>query len=114
MINRLQLRGISRKPSDRMTADGGCEESLNVHLDNNEIAPDVSPSFVVDTGSKSVVYLHKTNDYSNYIYTTHNGEADFVVGFLADSPSGTAKTILTRDGADELQAITSIGNMVGM
>ena len=114
MINRLQLRGISRKPSDRMTADGGCEESLNVHLDNNEIAPDVSPSYVVDTGSKSVVYLHKTNDYSNYIYTTHNGEADFVVGFLADSPSGTAKTILTRDGADELQSITSIGNMLVM
>lgn len=114
MINRLQLRGISRKPSDRMTADGGCEESLNVHLDNNEIAPDVSPSYAVDTGSRSVVYLHKTNDYSNYIYTTHNGKADFVVGFLAGSPSGTAKTILTRDGADELQSITSIGNMLVM
>ena len=43
MIKQLQLRGISRTPSDRASADGGCAESLNVHLDINETAPTLPP-----------------------------------------------------------------------
>ena len=43
MIKKLQLRGISRTPSDRMTSDGGCAESLNVQLHAGEIAPMPKP-----------------------------------------------------------------------
>lgn len=46
MIKQLQLRGISRTPSDRATADGGCAESLNVQLEENEIAPAPIPQDV--------------------------------------------------------------------
>lgn len=46
MIKQLQLRGISRTPSDRATTDGGCAESLNVQLDENEIAPAPIPQDV--------------------------------------------------------------------
>lgn len=67
MIKQIQLRGISRTPSDRMTADGGCEESLNVHLDSQEIAPTLPPVDVTtDIGHaasfyKRVVFIHKTD-----------------------------------------------------
>ena len=45
-ISRIQLRGISRTPSDRLTTDGGCAESLNVSLDNTELAPAFVPDDV--------------------------------------------------------------------
>ncbi len=72
-IKRISLRGISRTPSDRMTSDGGCAESLNVHLEDNELAPsleprDITASVGLPTGLKyDVLYLHKTISYSNYI-----------------------------------------------
>lgn len=45
-ISRIQLRGISRTPSDRLTEDGGCAESLNVSLDHSELAPSFIPEDV--------------------------------------------------------------------
>ena len=46
MIKQIQLRGISRSPSDRMTEDGGCAESLNVQLEQQELAPMLTPKKV--------------------------------------------------------------------
>ena len=72
-IKRISLRGISRTPSDRMTSDGGCAESLNVHLEDNELAPSLEPRDITEsvglpTGLKyDILYLHKTTSYSNYI-----------------------------------------------
>ena len=72
-ISRIQLRGISRTPSDRMTDDGGCAESLNVSLDNGEIAPVLMPedvTSVVGSGNTFVakkVFIHKTSSYTNYV-----------------------------------------------
>ena len=71
MIKRLQLRGISRNPSDRYTEDGGCAESLNVFLDNNETAPTLKPTVVNSNASGmfpaptwgnnwEAVFIHKT------------------------------------------------------
>ena len=72
-ISRIQLRGISRTPSDRMTEDGGCAESLNVSLDHSELAP----SFIPEDVTKSLglpddllaekVFVHKTANYENAI-----------------------------------------------
>ena len=45
-IKRIQLRGISRAPSDRLTEDGGVAESLNIQIDNTEAAPIVQPKDV--------------------------------------------------------------------
>jgi len=78
MIKRLQLRGISRNPSDRYTEDGGCAESLNVFIDNNETAPALRPVVVNDMTDKEgrvmfppdnwnypweAVFIHKTPNH---------------------------------------------------
>lgn len=73
MIKRIQLRGISRTPSDRATADGGCAESLNVHLDQGETAPTMPPVPLGIYGSRGqddrykIVFIHKMTDVVNYI-----------------------------------------------
>lgn len=69
-IKRIQLRGISRTPSDRMTAAGGCTESLNVQLQDQECAPVVAPErldVLPDYFYGRVLFIHKGNDYENYI-----------------------------------------------
>ena len=78
MIKRLQLRGISRNPSDRYTEDGGCAESLNVFIDNDETAPALKP-VVVNTDASGMfptqdwghnweaVFIHKTPNYERAI-----------------------------------------------
>lgn len=66
MIKQIQLRGISRTPSDRATEDGGLAESLNVYLDNQECAPalipdDVTSDLGLPTGTDgSDLFIHKT------------------------------------------------------
>lgn len=70
-IKQIQLRGISRTPSDRMTADGGCAESINVHIEGDELAPTLYPKQVLGLNyglTKELVYVHKTPSYENYIY----------------------------------------------
>lgn len=63
-IKRIQLRGISRSPSDRLTEDGGVAESLNMILDNTENAPVVQPDDVTsDLGLPTnkeydLLYIH--------------------------------------------------------
>jgi len=65
-IKRIQLRGISRRPSDRMNADGGCAESLNMYIDENELASRVDMTEVTTstTGSNaySIAFIHKMPD----------------------------------------------------
>ena len=73
-IGRIQFRGISRTPSDRMTKDGGCAESLNLVLDDSESVPASRPEDITaacglpeDISGWEVVYIHKTQSYTNYI-----------------------------------------------
>lgn len=96
---RIQLRGISRTPSDRMTNDGGCAESLNVQLDNTEVAPSFYPDD--ETTKRGLpanleadkIFIHKTANYENYIVQqgqkliayTHAGKKDVVTLFENES-----------------------------
>ena len=69
---RIQLRGISRTPSDRMSADGGVAESINFRVDGNEYAPaaaarDITAAELGAAGEIRPVFIHKTNSYRNYI-----------------------------------------------
>ncbi len=72
-VKQIQLRGISRTPSDRMIADGGVAESLNVFIDNTESAPALQPNDItaaegLPTDKKyDVLFIHKGNGYTNYI-----------------------------------------------
>ncbi|MBR5660570.1 MAG: hypothetical protein IKW99_03375 [Bacteroidales bacterium] len=72
MIKQIQLRGISRNPSDRMTADGGCAESLNVFLDNDETAPALKPVVVNTMTDDRGVAMFPNPDWG------HNWEAVFI------------------------------------
>lgn len=73
MIKQIQLRGISRSPSDRMSQDGGLDESLNLYIDSAENAPALMPEDVTaslglpDDLQADKVFVHKTANYENVI-----------------------------------------------
>ena len=108
-IKRIQLRGISRSPSDRMTDDGGVAESLNAQIIDGEVAPINEPSpcnedfgLSAEPQTDEPVYIHKTNSYEHIIsYNPIGG----VVSYLVD---GKYEPILSIKGS--LKKITNLGN----
>lgn len=112
-IAKIQLRGISRAPSDRLTEDGGCAESLNVYLDSTETAPVLIPDDKTDivgsdgkTYKAKRIFIHKTANYTNYILHLEQGNQ---VGVFMDKEF---KAFATLDSGETLNDITSIGNTV--
>ena len=110
MIKRIQLRGISRDPSDRTTADGGCAESLNVQLNNNELEPTPVP-VVANTAlgvptTLKVLYIHKTNAYTNHVGLV--GSALKAKSTLDDD----LLDIYALATGESIVGITSIGNIL--
>lgn len=108
-IKRIQLRGISRSPSDRLTEDGGVAESLNAQLDNSEIAPVIKPTDV--TGLLGLpsslvaerVYVHKTNAAENYIVFKKDGS----LGYYTDTKEYVEIVNLSNE---TILNIASVGN----
>ena len=85
MIKQIQLRGISHRPSDRMTADGGLEECIDLRLEEQEQAAATPPDDVTNTlapglstSGIDVLFIHKTNTYTNYVGTNNYGVAAYV------------------------------------
>lgn len=109
-IKQIQLRGISRSPSDRVTPDGGVAESLNIHLAEGESAPtlpaeDVSEDFDLADGER-VVFIHKTLPSTNAVYIKQGG-IYAKVGEL----DNTEVTIWDSSDQDiVVKDITAIGN----
>ena len=114
-IKRIQLRGISRSPSDRMTDDGGIAESLNLYLDNTENAPVVMPKDVTtDLGLPSEhvwekVYLHKTLTSENYIVLTQANDSTERMMLAIWKDNQYAPLIFLNEG-ENAGEITSLGN----
>ena len=109
MVTQIQLRGISRDPSDRMNSDGGCAESINVQLNNGELAPTPAPDETTYAGlptSLKVLYIHKSNSYTNYV--GRDGSS------LKAKIEGTTDpvTIAALGGYTDPLGITSIGNIL--
>lgn len=109
-IKRIQLRGISRSPSDRMTEDGGVAESLNVQLDNTEVAPSLLPidmrqSLDLPENMRAKkIYIHTGLEYSNII--TH--EYDEIYAYVR----GIEHLLLTIREEDVINDISSVGNIL--
>ena len=106
-IKRIQLRGISRRPSDRMNADGGCAESLNVHLEEGELAPTLAPQVMTglcDLGDEpdKYIFIHKWGSYAHTI-----GIDGQVVRWYK---GGAPPAILTLGTGETLSDIKSVGN----
>ena len=109
-ISRIQLRGISRTPSDRLTTDGGCEESLNVYLDNAESAPAFKPEDVTkklglpDNLVADKIFIHKTANYENYVVQ----QGQKLIAYTSVGP----KEVITLSENESLTDIDAIGNIV--
>lgn len=108
-IGRIQLRGISRTPSDRLTEDGGCAESLNVQLDNTELAPSFIPEDVTkklglpDDLQAEKVFVHKTANYENVVVIQ---EGQF------KAYSNASEIISSFPMSGEVSDIISLGNTI--
>ena len=112
---RIQLRGISRSPSDRMTEDGGCAESLNAYIDNEEVAPVIVPKDITDSvqmpENTNVVsmFIHNTASKKNYIWIAKTGDEPYHI--LAIHPeTNKPRVIVSLELDEEISDITSIGN----
>ncbi len=118
-IKRIQLGGISRTPSDRMSESGSVADSVNVMLNGaGELAPVTPPEDVASTwalptsddllGSWRAVYIHKVNGESHYIYILSNlSKTETLYAFVP----GKIKIVTTSAGESFLDAtITAIGN----
>ena len=109
-INRIQLRGISRTPSDRMNSDGGVAESLNMYIDEAENAPALLPKDVTselglpDNLVTDKVFVHKAANYEHYVVQVDNEVVAYVDGLPC--------SILTLSEQETLNDITSVGNIV--
>ena len=111
MIKQIQLRGISRTPSERLIADGGVAESLNVQLDQTEVAPVIVPEDadlgLPETGADGeVIFIHKQPGYTNAI-TCQPGEDSCTLVAYSD---GVA--IPMGEIGFTPRSVTSIGNTV--
>lgn len=115
-INRIQLRGISRTPSDRMNSDGGVAESLNMYIDEAESAPALLPKDVTselglpDGLQAEKVFVHKTANYENFI--TAQRDSDDHILYLFGWTRGIQQPICSLEDKEEIQSVTSIGNTV--
>jgi len=107
MIKQIQLRGISRSPSDRMSQDGGLDESLNLYIDSAENAPALMPEDVTaslglpDDLQADKVFVHKTAIYENII----TKEGDYVYAYV-----GQSKQQIVYEEGMNLNDIASVGN----
>ena len=115
-IKRIQLRGISRSPSDRMTDDGGIAESLNAYLDHQEVAPaivpkDISTELGIPEGNKfDYTFIHKTQTIENLIVVYTKDERQRV----AICEDQEISDILTLDQDELVKNVTSFGNTIGV
>jgi hypothetical protein len=110
MIKQIQLRGISRSPSDRMTSDGGCSESLNVITDNTELAPMPMPEDITSelglpkNFSGEVLYIHSCGGkYRNVIIKSGSSIVAYMDG---------GKTQVLMTDATLINDINSLGNVL--
>ena len=108
MNQEIKYSGFSVAPSDYECADGALAASINLIPEEGALKPILSPStsFTLDKGRK-VVYIHKGNDYTNYI-ATH--EADNGYTIFSYHNSRNAFLSLLQD--ETMVDINAIGNML--
>ena len=124
MIKQIQLRGISRTPSDRMNEDGGVAESLNTYIAEGESAPALPPEDMAaklglptknsSVGSTSItqrcVYIHKMGSNQRFIYVLNSQNGSNYVEYLYDMQ--TQEAIYSGSNGEKIidATVTSIGN----
>ena len=131
MRKRIQLRGISRTPSDRMNDDGGVAESLNTYIAEAESAPALPPEDVTEKFGLPVsdppsvrfftqyrcVYIHKVGNENHFIYvsSTKYRENPKEVYTLEKLYAYPGEQLIFSGARNELiidSTVTSIGNTI--
>lgn len=114
-IKQIQLRGISRNPSDRSTEDGGCAESLNLQVIDRELAPAAMPKNIStqlglwpDNSGYKVLYIHKTPRIENLLILKE--ETTLAPAILGYSKDGAFSEIVELSFGENVSNIQSIGN----
>ena len=114
MIKQIQLRGISRTPSDRMSEDGGLSESLNMYLDTAESAPAFVPEDVTEELGLPAdleaerIFIHKTANYENYIVVQQDKVVAYTPGIKDEEPL----LIFELVEGEGIKDIASVGNTI--
>lgn len=110
-IKRIQLRGISRTPSDRLTKDGGVAESLNLYLEEGESAPVLKPKdkteilHIPDTSGIEKVFIHKTQSREVYILADSQS-----VGYYEEQDGESVYVNIFNMNGESAVDIVSVGN----
>lgn len=123
-IKRIQLGGITRVPSDRMSESGAVAESLNVCMIGTEVAPimppeDLAPKFGLPTKEQTIttplgatttyraVYLHKVSGKTIYIYVKTEGKTESLIAYTP-----AEQTIITLEAGETFidDTIIALGN----
>ncbi len=113
MIKRIQLRGISRTPSDRMTEDGGCAESVNIQTDGEEQAPSpearmVSEELLGTNAPALIRFVHKLPG-GGKVYVGHDAKA---FAAYKDAKEVAVSEAVTLDG--DIEYCTATGNVLAV
>ena len=126
---KIQLRGISRVPSDRLLKDGECAESVNVIMNETEIIPMPLPKEAsedlatgLSTSGIDVFYIHKSNTHTNYVgrleVTVGLVTTEKLVAYVNDPNDPGANTdgwvtkVISTAVVFPIASITSIGNVL--
>ena len=114
-FKRIQLRGISRTPSDRMSEDGGCAESLNFQIKESENIPFVAPRDVTDESgvhtSGDILYIHHVEAGDKYILK-EGQEIKALINSIYIEKYGIV--LNGYIGKDKINAIKSITSLTGL
>ena len=127
-IKRIQLSGITRVPSDRMSQSGAVAESLNMCLSETENAPIIPPTnlaselglptkeqTVIAVGGTRItyraVYIHKVNGKSIFIYVKKEESKEGIKEtLLAYKPEEQVIITLATGESFIDDTIVSVGN----
>ena len=124
MIKQIQLRGISHRPSDKLTQDGGLEECIDLRLDNQELGPAKDAVNVTDelapglsTSGIDVMYIHKGNGYTNYVGLDMRGGECKLAAYVYDPDDENSNVQgwvykMIYWFYPDIDSITSVGNML--
>ena len=125
MIKQIQLRGISHRPSDKLTQDGGLEECIDLRMENQELGPAKDAVNVTDelapglsTSGIDVMYIHKGNGYTNYVGLDTRNNGCILAAYVYDPDDQNANTsgwvykTISNYFYQDIDSITSVGNML--
>lgn len=115
MIQEIKYSGITTNPSDYESPDGSLALSLNLIHEDGSLKPIPAPSTLMQLQpSQSVAYIHKGNNYTNYIIltTTPNALTLSHATSVTTPPDAWAPPFLTLPLSEPIVSIQAIGNML--